>query len=299
MNTTAPKPFVFVLMPFDHKFEDIYHLGIKPACANAGAYAERVDEQIFTEGILDRIYNQIAKADIIVSDMTGQNPNVFYETGYAHALDKIVILLTQKPEDIPFDMEHYPHIIYGGDIAKKLLPELEKKVRWAIDHQQNKSKRKIQTMSYTIDGHILSDNPVIEKSISFHDISPGRTDVYSSALLIIHNTSEFDEQDIEISIASPRDVYLETLSQQEEIERRVQWLRISDDEVVNKIHGMFSIYPGAVDGWDLVLGFDIGKFSDLSEAQSTFPRIYQMSIHEHSRINFNVIPFRIKLNIKE
>jgi hypothetical protein len=49
--------------------------------------------------ILQRIYNQIAKADIIVSDMTGKNPNVFYETGYAHALNKQVILLTQNKED--------------------------------------------------------------------------------------------------------------------------------------------------------------------------------------------------------
>ena len=86
MNTTAPKPFVFVLMPFDDEFRDIYEVGIKPACEKAGAYAERVDEQIFTESILDRIYNQISKADLIISDMTGRNPNVFYETGYAHAL---------------------------------------------------------------------------------------------------------------------------------------------------------------------------------------------------------------------
>ena len=55
MDSTAPKPFVFVLMPFSEDFDDIYKLGIKAACENAGAYAERVDEQIFEESILDRI----------------------------------------------------------------------------------------------------------------------------------------------------------------------------------------------------------------------------------------------------
>ena len=35
---------------------------------------------------MDRVCNQIAKADLIVADLTGRNPNVFYETGYAHAL---------------------------------------------------------------------------------------------------------------------------------------------------------------------------------------------------------------------
>ena len=41
---TKPRPFVFVLMPFDPQFDDTYQLAIKPACEEAGAYAERVDE---------------------------------------------------------------------------------------------------------------------------------------------------------------------------------------------------------------------------------------------------------------
>jgi hypothetical protein len=133
MTYTKPKPFVFVLMPFLDEFDDIYQLGIKPACSDAGAYCERVDEQIFHESILERIYNQIAKADVIVADMTGRNANVFYETGYAHALGKKVILLTQNGDDIPFDLKHYPHIVYAGKITH-LKSELENRVRWHIEH---------------------------------------------------------------------------------------------------------------------------------------------------------------------
>ena len=59
MDSTAPKPFVFVLMPFSEDFDDIYKLGIKAACEKAGVYAERVDEQLFQDTILNRIYNQI------------------------------------------------------------------------------------------------------------------------------------------------------------------------------------------------------------------------------------------------
>src|SRR4051794_14017841 len=116
MKDTNPKAFAFVMMPFSEEFDDIYELGIKAACQEAGAYCERVDKQMFDEDILDRVYNQISKADIIIAEMTGRNPNVFYETGYAHALNKRVILLTQEAEDIPFDLKHYPHIIYGGKI---------------------------------------------------------------------------------------------------------------------------------------------------------------------------------------
>ena len=163
MNTTAPKPFVFVLMPFAPEFDDVYGLGIRPACEKAGAYAERIDEQLFAESILDRLYNQISKADVIVSDMTGRNPNVFYETGYAHALAKKVILLTQKEDDIPFDLKHYPHIIYGGRISD-LIPQLEKRVRWAL--QQPEVKILQHTIELYIDGHRLPNETEIGLPLS-------------------------------------------------------------------------------------------------------------------------------------
>ena|SRR6516165_2072886 len=131
-SDTRPRKFVFTLMPFSEAFDDIYKLGIKSACESAGSYCERIDEQIFNENILLRLYNQINKADLIVSDMTGRNPNVFYETGYAHALNKKVILLTQVTDDIPFDLKHYPHIVYSGKIAF-LKDELQRRVQWYLD----------------------------------------------------------------------------------------------------------------------------------------------------------------------
>lgn len=132
-------------MPFDSKFDDIYKFGIKGAADEVGAYAERVDEQTFTEGILDRIFNQISKADVIVADMTGRNPNVFYEVGYAHALGKIVLLLTQNTDDIPFDLKHRSHIVYGGKI-EALRVALAPKLEWAIaesrkQHQTGSTER--------------------------------------------------------------------------------------------------------------------------------------------------------------
>jgi hypothetical protein len=128
----APKQFVFVLMPFDEKFKDIYTYGIKGAAEEVGAYAERLDEQLYAEGMLDRIFNQISKADVIVADMTGKNPNVFYEVGYAHALGKLVILLTQDSADIPFDLKHRSHIVYAGKI-ESLREDLKKQLGWALN----------------------------------------------------------------------------------------------------------------------------------------------------------------------
>src|SRR5881227_359257 len=133
MPGTAPKFFCFVLMPFAGEFDDIYNLGIKESCKEAGAYCERVDEQNFEGTILARIYNQIAKADLIIADMTGRNANVFYEVGYAHALNKPTILLTQDSEDIPFDLIQYTHIIYSKKISN-IRKELPKRVKWFIEN---------------------------------------------------------------------------------------------------------------------------------------------------------------------
>jgi hypothetical protein len=163
MQETTPKPFIFVLMPFKEEFSDIYELGIKAACEEAGAYCERVDEQIFVGGILERVYNQISKADLIVSDMSERNPNVFYETGYAHALGKQVILLTQRAEDIPFDLSHYPHIVYEGKIAK-LKTELERRIHWFIEHPKGSLSKVEPHLQLFINGILLKtdDNPEIE-----------------------------------------------------------------------------------------------------------------------------------------
>ncbi|WP_193353638.1 nucleoside 2-deoxyribosyltransferase, partial [Acidovorax sp. CF316] len=124
------KPFVFVLIPFKNDFDDIYRLGIKETADKVGLRAERVDEQIYAESMLERIYQQIKAADIIVADMTGQNANVFYEVGYAHALNKLCILMTQNSSDIPFDLKQHRHIVYGNSIVG-LQNSLEQNLIWA------------------------------------------------------------------------------------------------------------------------------------------------------------------------
>jgi hypothetical protein len=142
LTTTKPKPFCFVLMPFDKTFDDIYEFGIKGACSEANLYCERVDKQIFLGSVLDRIYSQISKADVIVADMTGRNPNVFYEVGYAHALGRKVVLLTQSADDIPFDLKHFPHIIYRKEITN-LKSELARYLSHLVKNEKPAEEHKV------------------------------------------------------------------------------------------------------------------------------------------------------------
>lgn len=109
--------YCFVCIPFKEQFDDIYELGIKPVMEELGFACERCDEIQHNKGILEVIYERIRKAHIVIGDMTGLNPNVYYEIGYAHALNKQVVLLTQEIQDIPFDLRGYNHINYGAKIT--------------------------------------------------------------------------------------------------------------------------------------------------------------------------------------
>lgn len=134
--------FAFVLMPFSPKFSDIYRFGIKEAAAELDIRAERVDEQIYAEGMLERIYNQIAAADIVIADMSEKNANVFYEVGYAHGQRKLCILLTQEADSIPFDLKHHRHLVYNGSI-KELREQLRETLKWAKEEVLNSRSSKI------------------------------------------------------------------------------------------------------------------------------------------------------------
>ena len=125
-------------MPFDKAFDDIYKLGIQAVALEQGVIAQRVDEQKFSETMLERIYRQIDLADFIIADMTGKNPNVFYEVGYAHAQDKLCTLLTQDVNDIPFDLQHHRHIIYNGSI-QTLKSMLAEDIKW-LKSEREKQK---------------------------------------------------------------------------------------------------------------------------------------------------------------
>lgn len=66
----------------------------------------------------------------MITDFTDRNPNVFYETGVAHTLGKIVIPITQSVSDIPFDLRHHRALTYlpNSEGLIKLETDLEKKL---------------------------------------------------------------------------------------------------------------------------------------------------------------------------
>jgi hypothetical protein len=121
----------FVVMPFRPELNFLYLYLQGYLQEKHGLHVERGDHRILTKPLLEKIRDQILAADVIIGDITGRNPNVFYELGLADAYGKPVILLTQDPPtEAPADVRHLEYIVY--DMAKH--DELLKKIDNAIQN---------------------------------------------------------------------------------------------------------------------------------------------------------------------
>ena len=106
-GTSSANARAFVLISFETDFESVYTDLIKAPLEEAGFEVLRADSQLNQQNILRDIIRGIAEADLIVADLTGLNPNVFYELGIAHTLGIPTILLTQNLDELPFDLRAY------------------------------------------------------------------------------------------------------------------------------------------------------------------------------------------------
>ena len=105
-------------MPFATEFDAVYEFVIKPALSEAGfKVVERADEAANQQLIMRDVIANIEKAHLIVADLTEGNPNVLYELGVAHALNRPVVLLTQDIENLPFDLASYRVIPYATQLG--------------------------------------------------------------------------------------------------------------------------------------------------------------------------------------
>lgn len=105
---------VFVLTPFHEDYNHAYDV-ISDTCKKIRLTAMRGDEDNIPKDVLQNIIKCIVKSRIIVANLNGRNPNVFYELGIAQALNKPTILLAYRDEPIPFDFKNQYLIFYKYD----------------------------------------------------------------------------------------------------------------------------------------------------------------------------------------
>jgi len=122
------KNYAFVAMPFDQEIvrSDVWTIAIQEGCLKGGVPAIRVDEDLRSLAVMDKIANLIFGSTIVVADLTGWNANVLYELGIAHACNKPAIIVSQKKSDVlvPFDVRHIKYIEYSEQNLSKLRSDI-------------------------------------------------------------------------------------------------------------------------------------------------------------------------------
>jgi len=113
-------PKLFVVMQFTEDYNTLYKDVIIPISKQVGFEVIRADEFYSSTPILSDIIKSIKEASVIIADITPDNPNVFYEIGYAHAINKPTILICDKKrEKLPFDISSFRTLFYENSISGK------------------------------------------------------------------------------------------------------------------------------------------------------------------------------------
>jgi len=117
------KRLIFVAMPYNEQMLDVFDFGIKEPVNNSGCLCERCDREAFTGDVLERIRTRIGEADLVIADMTGNNPNVYLEVGYAWGKGVKTLLIAQAGEELKFDLRTHNCLFYTniGNLREQLM----------------------------------------------------------------------------------------------------------------------------------------------------------------------------------
>jgi len=121
--------FVFIAMPMspeDPSLVDV-HDAIKEVAEQLDLRAERIDDPPTNESISLRIIKLLETAQFVVADLTDAKPNVYFEAGYAAALDKTPIYIAREGTKPEFDVQDYPVIFFKNiaELKKRLNDRLK------------------------------------------------------------------------------------------------------------------------------------------------------------------------------
>lgn len=118
-------PLCFVLMPFGVKpnglgglidFDRVYDSLIKPAILQAGLEPLRADEERVGGMIHQAMFERLLLCDYAVADLSGANPNVFYELGIRHAMRPFsTVLIQAEGLRAPIDLNPVRFVPYHLD----------------------------------------------------------------------------------------------------------------------------------------------------------------------------------------
>jgi nucleoside 2-deoxyribosyltransferase len=115
---------VFIMMSFASEFDDVYAT-VKDSIAavDESLKVVRLDEIRAAGSITDDMIAEIRESTLCLADVTNANPNVMWEVGFATALGKPVVAISQETDKLPFDIKDVRTLRYNRASLAKTLRE--------------------------------------------------------------------------------------------------------------------------------------------------------------------------------
>jgi hypothetical protein len=117
-NPSQKRAFVITPIGSDNSPERLHadwilNIAIKPVFESNGYTVHRSDTIADPSMINDAIFNHVVEDEICIADLSFLNPNVFYELGVRHALEKPVIHIAHNQIKLPFDTAQHRVIFFN------------------------------------------------------------------------------------------------------------------------------------------------------------------------------------------
>lgn len=86
----------------------------------SGFFVKRADKENRPGQVDAQLINDLHEAELVIADLTGQNPNVFYEVGIRHMVMRPIIHMRRRGTKAPFDLAHCRVIDFSTNTSQDL-----------------------------------------------------------------------------------------------------------------------------------------------------------------------------------
>lgn len=169
--------------------DEVFSYLIAPVCEELGYKPVRVDQVDAVDNINETIINYLKTAPMVVADMTGHNPNAFYELGFRQALELPLVPIIQIGNKLPFDVISQRTVFYNLSVGKI-----------------EQSKRELKAKMKSFENFEMPESR-IERSLTLDDLNDNLTKKLNKILNLLEkqqsrspivNKHDFDSKSLQI-----------------------------------------------------------------------------------------------------
>lgn len=162
--------------PERKRADEVLEHVIEPVCRDKGLAVARSDRDPTPGQITSQILRSVINADVVIADVTGRNPNVYFELGVAQSFAKRIVMIVKDVGQLPFDVKNERVIVIGdGDVlgvseAKEASRDLAKALDVVLSDGYEPSNLVVEVASARSLDALAPDNPMASQMSAMREM---------------------------------------------------------------------------------------------------------------------------------